>query len=110
MAALTSRKISILSNKKENYSFTTRKTAAKEKHQPFSCGNGSLRRGEVCEIVGLFLLNKLANKFDKYSVGIYRNDELALFKNINGHLADKIHIELYQLFRENGLPCNLKIV
>ena len=83
---------------------------AKEKHQPFSFSNGSFRRAEVCEIVGLFLLNKLANKFDKYSVGIYRDDELALFKNINGHLADKIHIELYQLFRENGVPCNLKIV
>ena len=47
---------------------------------------------EVCEIVGLFLLNNLANKFDKNSVHLYRDDGLALFKNINGHRADKIII------------------
>ena len=45
---------------------------------------------EVCEIVGLFLLNNLPNKFDKNSVGFYRDDELALFKNINGHCTGKI--------------------
>ena len=47
---------------------------------------------EVCEIVGFFFLNNLANKFDKNSVHLYRDDGLALFKNINGHRADKIII------------------
>ena len=60
----------------------------------------------------MFLLNNLANKFDKTSVGLYRDDGLALFKNINGHLADKIPKEFHQLFKENGLSleieCNLK--
>ena len=60
----------------------------------------------------MFLLNNLANKFDKTSVGLYRDDGLALFKNINGHLADKISKEFHQLFKENGLSleieCNLK--
>ena len=60
----------------------------------------------------MFLLNNLANKFDKTSVGSYRDDGLALFKNINGHLADKIPKEFHQLFKENGLSleieCNLK--
>ena len=60
------------------------------------------------------LLNNLANKFDKTSVGSYRDDGLALFKNINGHLADKIPKEFHQLFKENGLSleieCNLKTV
>ena len=60
----------------------------------------------------MFLLNNLANKFDKTSVGLYRDDGLALFKNINGHLADKIPKEFHQLFKENELSleieCNLK--
>ena len=63
---------------------------------------------------GLFLLNNSANKFDKNSVGLYRDDGLALFKNINGHRADKIRKEFHQLFKENGLSleieCNLKTV
>ena len=56
----------------------------------------------------MFLLNNLANKFDKTSVGLYRDDGLALFKNINGHLADKIPKEFHQLFKENGLSLEIE--
>ena len=59
-----------------------------------------------------FLLNKLANKCDKNSVVLYRNDEISLFKNINGHRADKVCKEFHQLFKQIGLSleskCNLK--
>ena len=63
---------------------------------------GASDGADVCELVGLFLLNNLANKFDKNSVGLYRDNGLALFKNINHHLADKIGKGFHQLFKENG--------
>ena len=67
---------------------------------------------EVCEFAGLFLLNNLANKFDKNSVGLCRNAGFALFKNTNGHQADKIRKKFYQLLKGNGLSlkieCSLK--
>ena len=50
---------------------------------------GTYNGAKVCEIVGLFLLNNLANKFGKNTVGLYRDDGLTLFKSINGHRADK---------------------
>ena len=60
----------------------------------------------------MFLLNNLANKFDKNCVGLYSDDGLALFKNINGRRADKMCKEFKQLFMENRLSleieCNLK--
>ena len=40
---------------------------------PYDCA-------EVCEIVALFLLNNLTNKFDKYNFGLYRDDGLSIFK------------------------------
>ena len=62
----------------------------------------------------MFLLNNLANKLDRNSVGLYRDDGLALFENINGHRAGNIRREFHQLFKENGLflqtTCNLKTV
>ena len=80
----------------------------------FDVTMGAYNGAEVCELVGLFLLNNLANKFEKISVFLYRDDRLALFKNINGHRADKIRKEFHQLFKENGLSleidCNLKTV
>ena len=80
----------------------------------FDLAMGAYDGAEVCEIVGLVLLNNLANKFEKNCGGLSKDDGLALFKNINGHRADKIRKEVHQLFKENGLSleieCNLKTV
>ena len=80
----------------------------------FDVAMGIYHWDDVCEIVGLFLLNNLGNEFDKNSVGLYRHDGPALFKNINNHRADKIRKEFHELFKGNGLSldieCNLKTV
>ena len=80
----------------------------------FDLAMGAYNQADICELVGLFLLNIFANKFDKNSVGLYRGNGLALFKNINDHLADKIGKEFHQTFKENRLSleieCNLKTV
>ena len=65
----------------------------------FDVAMAASNRTEVCEMAGLFLLNNLGNKLDKNSVGLYRDDELALIKNINGPRADKIRKQFYQLFK-----------
>ena len=65
----------------------------------FDVAMGASDGAEVCDIVGLFLLNNLGNKLEKNSVGLYTDDELALIKNINGHCADKIRKQFYQLFK-----------
>ena len=36
---------------------------------------------EICELVGLFILNHLSKKFGKESIGLYRDDGLALIKS-----------------------------
>ena len=80
----------------------------------FDLAMGAYNQADICELIGLFLSNIFANKFDKNSVGLYRGNGLALFKNINDHLADKIGKEFPQTFKENRLSleieCNLKTV
>ena len=76
----------------------------------FDAAMGAYDGAEVCEIVGLFLLNNLANKFDKNSFGLYRDDVLVR----HGHRAGKMRKEFHQLFKEERLSleidCNLKTV
>ena len=71
---------------------------------------GAYDGAEVCEIAGLLLWNNLANKFDKNSVGFYRDDGLSLLKNISGHRVDKIGKELYGNGLSLEIECNLKTV
>ena len=40
----------------------------------------SITQAEVCELVGIYVHNTLANKYDKYNIG-NRDNGLAVFKN-----------------------------
>ena len=44
----------------------------------FDVTMGSYDGAEVCELVGLFMLDKLSNIFEKNLVGLYRDDGLAV--------------------------------
>ena len=45
---------------------------------------GSYNGAEICELVGLLLLNKLAHKFGGDNVGLYRDDGLLVLKGMGG--------------------------
>ena len=51
---------------------------------------GGLDGAEVCEAVGSFLLYQLSKNYDKKDIGLYRNDGLAIFKNVSVSKAEKI--------------------
>ena len=69
---------------------------------------------EVCETVGNFLLYQLSKNYNKKDIGLYRDDGLAIFKNVSGSKAEKIKKDIQKLFKDNHLnitiQCNLKIV
>ena len=45
---------------------------------------GTYDGAEVCELVETFLLHKLSMKYNKNNIALYRDDGLAIFKNISG--------------------------
>ena len=75
---------------------------------------GAFDGAEVCEAVGNFLLYQLSKNYNKKDIGLYRDDELAKFKNVSGSKAEKIKKDIQKLFKANHLnktiQCNLKIV
>ena len=69
---------------------------------------------EVFELAGSFLLYVLSLKYNKTNIGLYRDDGLAVFRNICGLHCEKIKKEFQNLLRQHGLKliikCNVKIV
>jgi hypothetical protein len=49
---------------------------------------GSHDGTEICELVGFFILNHLNKKFGKESIGLYKDDGLALIKSKSARIAD----------------------
>jgi hypothetical protein len=73
----------------------------RQSNTTFDVTMGSYDGAEVCELVGLFILNSLAEKYGKYYVGLYRDDGLILLKGTSKRLADKARKDLHKLFSEN---------
>ncbi len=80
----------------------------------FDVTMGSYDGAEICELVGLFILNKLGQKFGKENIGLYRDDGLAITKSKSARLADKTRKELHKCFEQFGLnitaEANLHVV
>ena len=74
---------------------------------------GAYDGAEVCELVGIYLQYLLSKSYDKNDYGLYRDDGLAIFSNINGQKAEKIKKDFQRIFKENHLDlvisCNMKI-
>ena len=61
---------------------------------------GNYDGAEVCEIVGLFMLDMLSKLFEKNFIGLYRDGGLSIFRNYNGHQNDKVRKDIMKLFKE----------
>ena len=73
----------------------------------FDVTMGSYDGAELCELVGLYLLNQLSTVIDKSSVGLFRDDGLAAKNNANGPKLDRIRKDI-ALFKEEGLSITIE--
>ena len=61
---------------------------------------------EICELVGLYLLDHLSNILPVESFGLYRDDGLAILSSDSGPDTERIIKNIRNLFKTN----NLKII
>ena len=65
----------------------------------FDVTMGSYDGAEICELVGLYILHVLGEKYRKDKVGLYHDDGLACFGNINGSQAERIRKKFISIFK-----------
>ena len=86
----------------------------KEIDEDFDVPMGCYNDAEVCDIVGSYILNLLCNILDKDLVGLYRDDDLAIVRNLSGPEIERKRKAIIKLFKECCLnitiKTNLKIV
>ena len=85
-----------------------------KKYGLFDLTMGAYDGAEVSELVGTFLLDKISEKYDKNSIGLYRDDGLSVFKNKSGTQLERIKKNLQKTFKDFGLEIvgesNLRII
>ena len=79
----------------------------------FDVTMGSFDGAEVCELIGLFLLDNLSDKYGKNNVGLYRDDGLVLLRNASEPQSERTRKDITREFKRQGLnisiSANLKI-
>ena len=78
-------------------SITTRH-GKKDFDAPMVCYDGA----EVCELVGIYILNKLSNITDIDSIGLYRDYRLGIFENLSGPQIERKKKNIIQGFKMSG--------
>ena len=75
---------------------------------------GTYDKAEVCELVGTFFLYRFSLKQNKNKTGLYRDDGLAIFKNVRGPKSEIVKKYIQKLFKENELDivtqCKMKMI
>ena len=61
---------------------------------------GSFDGAEICELVGLYLLDILRTEFGDSKIGLYKDDRLSSFQNIFGPESEKIKKSLCKIFKK----------
>ena len=69
---------------------------------------GSFDGAEVCELVGVYIQSKLEKILPKSNFGLYRDDEIALLKNLNGQQTDNFRKNITGVFRDIGLSLEIE--
>ena len=73
---------------------------------------GSYDGAKVCKLVSIFILSKLGNIIGKKNTGLYRDDGLAVLRNMNARRTDKMRKIIIKMFKEVGfqpeIESNLK--
>ena len=64
--------------------------------------------GEVCELVGTFILNKLKNVFQNNTFGLYRDDGLAVIKGLSGPEIERLKKNVVKTFKDCGLNITIE--
>ena len=80
----------------------------KDNDDMFDVTMGSFDGAEVCELVGLFILNDLANKYGTNNIGLYRDDGIAIFKKITGPQSERTRKEITRCFKGHGLKITIQ--
>ena len=70
---------------------------------------GNFDGAEICELVGLYALNKLCERFGNNNMRLYRDDGLALIVSNSQRLADRARKDLCSAFQEFGLKITAEV-
>ena len=115
-ANITDYEYNIIMHSRKSLLFTNNELWEKKTGDPdFDVTMGSYDGAELCELVGLYILSKLKESYGIETNGLYRDDGLGCYYNINGPKSERMKKNLTKMFKDEfslkiTIETNLKTV
>ena len=93
----------IIYHSRKSFLFKDQETCIKKGGELFDVTMGAYNGAEICELVRLFTLFKFQQLNQIKNFGLYRDDGLAVVKNMGGPQLEKVKKELQVFFKKFGL-------
>ena len=107
LVIITQQEESIIWHSRQSLLFSNDSTWSKKDGSLFDVTMGSYDGAEICELVGLYILNLLSPQLGKEQVGLYRDDGLATTQ-LSGPAADRARKDITRIFKSCGLRVTLE--
>ena len=103
---ISGKEIDIIMHCRKSLLFDNETAWTKKNHSSmFDVTMGSFDGAEVCELIGLFLLNNFSEKYG--NVGHYRDDGLVLLRNSSGPQSEGTRKDIRREFKKQGLNISI---
>ncbi len=97
----------IIHNTRKSFLYLNQTPWIKQEQSDFDITMGSYDGAECCELVGLFILNKLCNILQQPNVGLYRDDGLAAVSG-SGPQIERMRKQVFSLFQDIQLKVTIE--
>ena len=81
---ITRKDIEVIFHARKSVLYNDREPWVKKKGGSFDVTMGAYDGTEMCEPIGIYTLYLIGKKYDSKNIGLYRDDRLALLKNVSG--------------------------
>ena len=98
----------IIMHSRKSLLFSDNTVWMKKGESLFDVTMGSHDGAEICELVGLYLLNQMRQKFPSINFGLYRDDGLGCYKKKPGPTMERTRKAIIQLFKSNNLSITIE--
>ena len=95
--------VEILMHCRKSLLFDGKNVWNKIRNPSFDVTMGSFDGAEICELVGLHLLQQMKDKFPDINFGLYRDDGLGSTMGINNSQLERMKKSIIQLYKGNDL-------
>ena len=91
---ITRKDAEVIFHARKSILYNDGETWVKKECGSFDVTIGAYDGEEVCELIGIYMLYLIGKKFNSKNIGLYRDDRLAVFKNVSGPASEKIKKQL----------------